>query len=190
MANQPPLIHTGINYINNCRGLTLRASWGGASRPPPKRNFLITFDRLNQSKWNFASVYQIWIGIFWKNFGIIDDVIATWWRHHLLKMPKIGPPSNFFSLSHFLLKFCEATPLDIYFWGVGSIFCHLSVSCILQTGLKLPFLPKFAPGFYISGLESAIDLKFWPELDIVKTNLLAKFQPNRTSGCPVIDYSG
>ena len=29
--------------------------------------------------------------------------------------------------------------------------------------------------FYISRLESAIDLKFSPELDIVKTNLLAKF---------------
>ena len=43
--------------------------------------------------------------------------------------------------------------------------------------------------FYISRLESAMDLKFSPELDIVKTNLLAKFQPNRTSGCPVIDYS-
>ena len=44
--------------------------------------------------------------------------------------------------------------------------------------------------FYISRLESAIDLKFSPELDIVKTKLLAKFQQNRTSGCPVIDYSG
>ena len=42
--------------------------------------------------------------------------------------------------------------------------------------------------FYISGLGKAIDLKFSPELDIVKTNLLAKFQLNRTSGCPVIDY--
>ena len=29
--------------------------------------------------------------------------------------------------------------------------------------------------FYISRLESAIDLKFSPELDIVKTNLQAKF---------------
>ncbi len=44
--------------------------------------------------------------------------------------------------------------------------------------------------FYISSLEGATDLKFSPELDIVKTKLLAKFQPNRTSGCPVIDYSG
>ena len=44
--------------------------------------------------------------------------------------------------------------------------------------------------FYISRLGTAIDLKFSPELDIVKTNLLAKFQPNRTSACPVIDYSG
>ena len=43
---------------------------------------------------------------------------------------------------------------------------------------------------FTSRLESAIDLKFSPELDIVKTNLLAKFQPNWTSGCPVFDYSG
>ena len=67
---------------------------------------------------------------------------------------------DFFKLKFFLLKFCEATPLDIYFWGVGSIFCHLPVSCILQTGPKLPFLPKFALDIHISGLENAIDLKF------------------------------
>ena len=42
--------------------------------------------------------------------------------------------------------------------------------------------------FYISRLGSAIYLKFSPELDIVKTNLLEKFQPNWTSCCPVIDY--
>ena len=40
--------------------------------------------------------------------------------------------------------------------------------------------------FYISRLGNAIDLKFSPELDIVKTNLLAKVQPNKTSDCPVI----
>ena len=38
--------------------------------------------------------------------------------------------------------------------------------------------------FYISWQESAVDLKFSPELDIVKTNLMAKFQPNQTNGCP------
>ena len=44
--------------------------------------------------------------------------------------------------------------------------------------------------FYISRLGIAMDLTFSPELDIVNTNLLAKFQLKRTSGCLVIDFSG
>ena len=123
-----------------------------------------------------------------KNFGMIDVVIATWWRHHLLKMPKIGPLLTFLYFNFFLLKFCEANPLDIYFWGLGSIFCHLRFSCILQTGPKLPFLPKLALDIYISGLEYAIDLKFWPVLGIDNTTLLSKFQRNRTSGYAENEY--
>ena len=99
-------------------------------------------------------------------------------------------PSNFFSLSFFLLKFCDATPPDIYLWGVGSIFCYLSVFCILQTGLKLPFLPKFALDFYISGLENAIDLRFQPVLGIGNNGLLSKFQRNRISGYAESEHFG
>ena len=102
-----------------------------------------------------------------KVFVITGDVIWPCWRHHLLKMPTIGGP----------------------FWGVRLIFCHLSHAC-LQTSPKLPFFPdlfliaQISPIFYISGLESGIDLKFGPGLDIDNPRLHAptlwKFLPLRT----------
>ena len=103
--------------------LNLRASWGEAYRPPPlERKFLITFDRLKIFPWNLDSVPKLWIDTFWQNLVIRDDVIATWWRHQISTPAKIGPPSNFFSLSYFWLKFCVPTPFDIRFWGWGSFF--------------------------------------------------------------------
>ena len=125
----------------------------------------------------------------WWNFGMIDDVIATWWRHHLLKMPKIWPPLTFFHF-HFFAQILRGNSTWHIFLGRRINFCHLSVSCILQTGLKLPFLPKFALRFYISGLENAIDLKFWPVVGIGNTSLLSKFQRNRISSMQKVRILG
>ena len=136
---------------------------------PPKRKFSITFEILIQSTWNFASVNKILIVNFWKNFVIIDDVIASQWRHHLLKMPKIGPPSNFFSHAYFLLKFPMAAPYDM------CVFCRPVQIC--------PFCPILGPNFYISGLKQAIDLNFGPKTGIDNRSLLSKFERNRKSSC-------
>ena len=59
--------------------------------------------------------------------------------------------------------------------GHGINFGHLTYACILQTGPNLPFWPKLALNFYISGLEKAIDLKFGPVVGINNRSLLSKF---------------
>ena len=46
--------------------------------------------------------------------------------------------------------------------GRGVNFLPSASTCILQTGPKLPFLPKLALDIHISELENAIDLKFLP----------------------------
>ena len=53
---------------------------------------------------------------------------------------------------------------------------------------KLPFLAKLALDFNISGLENAINLKFWPVLGIDNTSLLWKFQRNRINGYAESEY--
>ena len=92
-----------------------------------ERNFLITFEILIQSKWNFASVDQIWIGISGKCFRMIDDVIATchwkmpyqklyywrrkWGRHHSPnKKGKIGRYTFIFILQPISYRNCALLP--------------------------------------------------------------------------------
>ena len=52
-----------------------------------------------RSSWSFLSVNKIWIVYFWQNFVITDGRHLPLMTSSPLKIPKIGPPSNF--LPHF-----------------------------------------------------------------------------------------
>ena len=156
---------------------------GGAGVGPSPSFFPIIFDRVWISKWNFASVYKIWIDIFTKNFVIIGDVIDPWWRHRFLKMPPKGPPSNSFSCQYFCSSFACRLPIRCNFgvWGQFFAACHVRV---FYRPAPKPFLPKLALIFYISGLENGINMKFGPGLGNDNLRLHAKFQVDLTTCCP------
>ena len=115
---------------------------GGASRPPPKSFFFITFDRVWISKWNFAGVYQIWIDIFTKNFVIIGDVIDPWWRHRPLKMPTKGPPLTFFLVNIFCSNFVCRLPIRYNFGAWGQFFATCHVRVFYRPAPNYPFCPN------------------------------------------------
>ena len=105
---------------------------------------------------------------------MIDDVIATWWRYHLLKMPKIGGPLlTFFNFIFFAQILRDKSTSHIFLGRGVNFFATCQYRVFYRLAPNYPFAqisPRYS--YFRIGkcywLEIFTSDRYWPYETICK----------------------